>query len=98
MKWRLSQVREFDGKIRTIFLGNEVPKENIYYTCIACITIDSVMKTDKKNYPMVLLLKKSEASPTNHLGFDDKLSNKSQIYIRIGRVQVSSLGEAQTSQ
>ena len=42
------KVREFDGKIRTIFLGNEVPKENIYYTCIACITIDSVMKTDKK--------------------------------------------------
>ena len=49
------KVREFDGKIRTIFLGNEVPKENIYYTCIACITIDSVMKTDKKNYPQVYL-------------------------------------------
>ena len=49
------KVREFDGKIRTIFLGNEMPKENIYYTCIACITIDSVMKTDKKNYPQVYL-------------------------------------------
>ena len=32
-----------------------MPKENIYYTCIACITIDSVMKTDKKNYPQVYL-------------------------------------------
>ena len=25
------------------------------YTCIACITIDSVMKIDKKNHPQVYL-------------------------------------------
>ena len=25
-----------------------MPKENMYYTCIACITIDSVMRMDKK--------------------------------------------------
>ena len=25
------------------------------YTCIACITIDSVMRMDKKNYPQVYL-------------------------------------------
>ena len=42
------KVREFDGKIRTNFLGNEVPKENMHYTCIACIAIDSVMRMDKK--------------------------------------------------
>ena len=40
--------REFDGKIKTNFLVNEVPKGNMHYTCIACITIDSVMKMDKK--------------------------------------------------
>ena len=50
-----AKVREFDGKIKTNFLGNEVPKENMHYTCIACITIDSVMKMDKKNYPQVCL-------------------------------------------
>ena len=49
------KVREFDGKIKTNFLGNEVPKENMHYTCIACITIDSVMRMDKKNYPQVYL-------------------------------------------
>ena len=38
-----AKVREFDGKIKTSFLGNEVPKENMHYTCIACITIDSVL-------------------------------------------------------
>ena len=37
--------------IKTNVLGNEIPKENVHYTCIACITIDSVMKMDKKNYP-----------------------------------------------
>ena len=43
-----AKVREFDGKIKTNFLGNELPKENMHYTCIACITIDSVMRRDKK--------------------------------------------------
>ena len=43
-----AKVREFDGKIKTIFLGNNAPKENMHYTCIACITIDSVMKMGKK--------------------------------------------------
>ena len=50
-----AKVGEFDGKIKTNFLGDEIPKENIPYTCIACITIDSVMRMDKKNYPQVYL-------------------------------------------
>ena len=41
--------------IKTNFLGDEIPKEDIHYTCIACITIDSVMKMEKKNYPQVYL-------------------------------------------
>ena len=32
-----------------------MPKENMYYTCIACITIDSVMRMDKKNHPQIYL-------------------------------------------
>ena len=54
-KYLKTKVREFDGSIKTNFLGNNVPKENTYYTCIACITIDSVMKMNKKNYPQVYL-------------------------------------------
>ena len=42
------KVREFDSKIKKNFLANEVPKKNMYYTGIACITNDSVMKMDKK--------------------------------------------------
>ena len=50
-----AKVREFDGVIKTNFLGNGMPKENMYYTCIACITIDSVMNINKKNHPQVYL-------------------------------------------
>ena len=32
-----------------------MPKENMHYTCIACITIDSVMRIDKKDHAQVYL-------------------------------------------
>ena len=54
-KYIKAKVREFDGVIKTNFLGNKVPKENMRYTCIACLTIDSVVRMDKKNYPQVYL-------------------------------------------
>ena len=54
-KYLKAKVRKFDGVIKTNFLGNDMPKENMHYTCIACITIDSVMRIDKKNHPQVYL-------------------------------------------
>ena len=50
-----AKVRVFNGVIKTNFLCDEVPKENKHYTCIACITIDSVMRMEKKNCPQVYL-------------------------------------------
>ena len=44
-KYLKAKVGEFDGVIKTNFLGNGMPKENMYYSCIACIIIDS----DKKS-------------------------------------------------
>ena len=49
-----AKIREFDGDIKTNFLDNGLPKENIYYTCTACITIDFVIKMNK-NYLQVYL-------------------------------------------
>ena len=43
-----AKIREFNGDIKTNVLGNDLPKENMYYACIACITIDSVMRMNKK--------------------------------------------------
>ena len=37
-KYIKAKVREFNGVIKTNFLGDEVSKENVHYTCIACIT------------------------------------------------------------
>ena len=47
-KYLMTKVREYDGVIKTNFLGNNMPKENMHYTCIACINIDSVMRMEKK--------------------------------------------------
>ena len=54
-KYLKAKLREFDGVIKTNFLGNDMLKENMLYTCIACITIYSVLRIDKKNHPQVYL-------------------------------------------
>ena len=47
-RYMKAKVREFNGVIKTNFLVDEIPKENVHYACIACITIDSVMRMKKK--------------------------------------------------
>ena len=53
-KYIKAKVREFNGAIKTNFLGDEIPKEIMHYTCIACINIDSVVRMEK-NYLQVYL-------------------------------------------
>ena len=52
-KYIKTKVREFNGVIKTNFLGNEIPKESMH--CITCITIDSVRRIKKKNNLQVYL-------------------------------------------
>ena len=47
-KYLKAKVREFDSAVKTNFLGNDMPKENMHYACTAYITIDSVLRIDKK--------------------------------------------------
>ena len=54
-KYLKTKAREYGGKVKTNFLGNGVPEENSHYTCIACITVDSIMRMEKKNHPQVYL-------------------------------------------
>ena len=79
--------------IKTNFLGDEIPKENVHYTCVACITIDSVMRMEKKNYPQVYLeewkykIKKTkmtkfintEQESESELESDTELESKSEL-------------------
>ena len=50
-----ARVKEFNGMIKTNFLGYKIHKESMHYTCIACIIIASVMRMKKKNYLQVYL-------------------------------------------
>ena len=47
-KYLKTKVRRYEDMKKTNLLGNGMPKENMHYACIACITVDSVMKMDKK--------------------------------------------------
>ena len=46
-KYLKTKAREFNGEIKTNFLNNGTPKKK-NYSCIACITIDSVIHFNKK--------------------------------------------------
>ena len=50
-KYTKVKVREFNSVIKTKFLGDRIPKENVHCACITCMTIDSVMKIEKKLSP-----------------------------------------------
>ena len=47
-KYMKAKVRKFNDMIKTNFLGDKIRKESIDYICIACITIDFVMRMEKK--------------------------------------------------
>ena len=53
-KYIKTKVREFNGVIKINFLEKKA-KENKHCTYIACITIDSVMRMEKKNNLQVYL-------------------------------------------
>ena len=42
-------------QLKKTFSGDKIQKESMLYTCIACVTIDSVMRMKKKNYLQVYL-------------------------------------------
>ena len=49
-----TKVKEYDGVTKSNFLVNDLPIEN-KQTCLVCITIESVMRIDEKNYPQANL-------------------------------------------
>ena len=83
------KLREFNGVVKTKFLGHEI------HACIACITVDSVMRMEKKNYPQAYLKEckykskkinmikfidtKLESIPGSELGSETELKSKSEL-------------------
>ena len=54
-KYIKTKVKTFNNTVNTLFSGDEISKERIHYVCISAIFMDSVLRTDKKNYPQVYL-------------------------------------------
>ena len=84
-KYLKVKVKEFDGVVKTNFLSNSIPKENMHYTCIACITIDSIIKIGTKNCPLAYLeecryrIKKMRMSGFMSTELDSDLESDSEV-------------------
>ena len=69
--------------IKANFLGDEVRKENEHYTCVACITIDSIMRIEKKNYRQVYLeeckYRTKKTKTTKFIEAEEKSESKSEL-------------------
>ena len=78
-------IRQFNGVIKTNLLGDEIPKESLHYTCIVCITVDSVMRMEKKNYPQVYLrefkykMKKTKMFKFIDIGLESESQSESEL-------------------
>ena len=54
-KYMKTRVKTFEDKVITKFTDDEISKEHTHYSCIAAISVDSVIKIQKENYPKVSL-------------------------------------------
>ena len=87
-KYLKAKVRVFNGVIKTNVLSNGMPKENVFYSCIACISIDSVINFNKKDHLQVYLEKcKYRIRKTQMPKFIkdelNQIQNQIQIYIQM---------------
>ena len=74
-----------NGVVTTSFLRDEIPKEGTHYTYIACITIDSVMTMEKKNYLQIYLeeckYKIKETKMTNFIKVELQSESESEFKV-----------------
>ena len=50
-KYLKTTIKMYEDRVNTIIQGKEVPKENASYDCLSLITLDSVVRVNKKYYP-----------------------------------------------
>ena len=53
-KYIRAKVKEFHYVIKIDICGNKISKEGVHDTCKTCITIDCVMRIEKKNYSQII--------------------------------------------
>ena len=53
-KYLKTKVKTFEN-VKTLFSNNIIPKEGVECGCIPCISLDSILKIEKKSYPQIYL-------------------------------------------
>ena len=54
-KYIKTKIKKYEDRVNTNFQGKKVPKENASYKCLSLITLDFVIRVNKKYYPRTLL-------------------------------------------
>ena len=54
-KYLKAKIKSYNGKIKTNFHDNKIPKEGSQLICLSVILTDSVFRTGKSYYPKVFL-------------------------------------------
>ena len=54
-KYIKTKIKMYGDRVNTNFQGKKVPKENASYKCLLLITLDSVIRANKKFYPQTVL-------------------------------------------
>ena len=49
------KIESYQDKVNTNFQGKKTPKENSSYKCLSIITLESIIKVNKKYHPQILL-------------------------------------------
>ena len=83
MSYIKTKVKAFSDIIKTLFSGDEIPKGRVEYSCLSCISIDSVLKVDKKFYLRVYLeqskYKVMKREPKNVIDYEIDLDSDYEI-------------------
>ena len=53
-KYIKAKIKSYKDKVNTNFQGKKAPKENSSYKCLSIITLESIIKANKKYYPQIL--------------------------------------------
>ena len=54
-KYIKAKIKSYKDKVNTNFQGKKTPKENSSYKCLSIITLESIIKVNKKYHPQIFL-------------------------------------------
>ena len=79
-KYIKTKIRMYEDRVITNFQGKKTPKESSSYNCIALVSIDCVIRMNKKYYPQAYLCecKYQERKNKTENMIDDDLASDSE--------------------